>query len=114
MTRLKSISHIITLTGLIAVFGAATFSLAENQLNLNRDRANAMLNIVAKVLAKNYYDPKMEGLNWPALVRRAHQQIQQASTNGQMMSSIYALVDQLHDSHSLYSTNAQRRNRLWV
>ena len=102
MKRLKSIFKVIILTCLIPVFGAATFSLAESQLNLNRDRANAMLNIVAKDLARNYYDPKMEGLNWPALVRRAHQQIQQASTNGQMMSSIYALVDKLHDSHTFF------------
>ncbi len=102
MRSLARISKSITVLGLAGIFLTAALAMAESKLNMDRDRANGMLDIIVKTLAKNYYDPKMEGLDWRALVKQTHKEIDQSTSNGQMLSSMYALVDRLHDSHTVF------------
>src|SRR5690242_5279340 len=69
---------------------------------LERERMHFILNVVSKDVEKHFYDPNLRGLDWKALTQQAHQRIDQATTNGAMVTAIYSLVDKLQDSHTVF------------
>lgn len=90
----------------IAALGAlaitAVSAYAGGTLPFERARMQDILKRVAKDVESNYYDPKLTGLDWPALTEQAKQKIAQAESVGQMITAIFALVDKLHDSHTVF------------
>jgi len=61
-----------------------------------------ILKIVSADVEKNFYDPHMKGLDWPALTEEARQRIRAANNTGQMILAIVALLDKLDDSHTYF------------
>jgi carboxyl-terminal processing protease len=67
---------------------------------VDRDLAGAMLRNVAADVQKNYYDPKLHGLDWDAKVRQTKENINKADSTDAAISEIAALLDSLNDSHT--------------
>lgn len=87
------------------LFAAFTFILvplswSQQLSNLDRGRAQDMLQVVANDIRKHYYDPKFHGVDWDAAVRDARQKIDNASSMNMALSYIAAAVDALDDSHT--------------
>lgn len=77
-------------------------SLSADDLKLQRGRMEDILDIVAKDVQKDFYDPKLKGLDWKALTEKARQRIREATTTGEMVTAIFALVNTLEDSHTVF------------
>jgi C-terminal processing protease CtpA/Prc len=99
-------------TGRLSVYSAKFISVAlvvvaqgwSQQLisNLDRARAQNMLQVVADEVRKHYYDPKLHGLNWDAKVAEAKQRIEKTNSMNMALSEIAALLDGLNDSHTFF------------
>jgi hypothetical protein len=61
-----------------------------------------MLRSVAADVQKNYYDPKLHGLDWDAKVQQAKENIAKADTMDSAMAEVAALLDSLNDSHTSF------------
>jgi C-terminal processing protease CtpA/Prc len=70
---------------------------------LDRDLYRNMLNVVAKDVEKNFYDPGLKGLDWKKLTEQARQKIDEANSNSAMITAIFSLVDKVQDSHTKFS-----------
>jgi carboxyl-terminal processing protease len=68
----------------------------------DRDRAQAMLQVIAGEVRKHYYDPKMHGLDWDAKVAETKQKIDKSPSLNMALSNIAALLDALNDSHTFF------------
>jgi hypothetical protein len=62
----------------------------------------AMLAVVSREIENNYFDPALKGLDWKALTAQAAARIDKAQTPGEMVTVIFALVDALKDSHTVF------------
>ncbi len=91
-----------TLLALLGILAANLCAAGDAQLNYKRERAEAMLKLVASDVAHHYYDPAMNGLNWKAWEEQASSHIEQATSNGQMLAIIFAFVNKLQDSHTIF------------
>lgn len=67
-----------------------------------RDVAQSMLREVASDVRKNYYDPKLHGVEWDARVQQARLNIEKADSMDSAVSEIAALLDSLNDSHTKF------------
>lgn len=65
-----------------------------------RDLAEEMLRNTDADVRKNYYDPKLHGVDWDAAVRQATENMGKADSIDSAVSEIAALLDSLHDSHT--------------
>jgi len=88
---------ILALTGFCAQ-GAR----AQQISNLDRSRAEGMLEVIAKDVSKRYYDPKLHGVDWDVKVREAKQKIDQSDSLGMALSHIAAALDTFDDSHTFF------------
>ena len=68
----------------------------------DRELAQQMLREVATDVQKNYYDPKLHGVDWDAKVQQAHLGIEKADSLDAAVSEIAALLDSLNDSHTSF------------
>ena len=68
--------------------------------NIERGRAQVMLQVAANEVRKHYYDPKFHGLDWNAKIVEAKKKINDAKSFNMAMSNIAAMLDSLHDSHT--------------
>lgn len=68
--------------------------------NIERGRAQVMLQVAANEVRKHYYDPKFHGLDWNAKIAEAKKKINDAKSFNMAMSNIAAMLDSLHDSHT--------------
>ncbi len=75
---------------------------AADDLRLDRENMRNILNVVAKDIEKNYYDPTFGGLDWKALTEEARRKIDDAKSVSAMVTAIFSLVDKLHDSHTVF------------
>jgi carboxyl-terminal processing protease len=75
---------------------------AQKISSYERDRAQAMLHVIADDVKKHYYDPKFHGVNWDAKVHEISQKIEHAETSNGALSEIAALLDSLNDSHTFF------------
>ncbi len=78
------------------------FSSVAGDDKYERGRFENILNVVAKDVQKNFYDPAMKGLDWNALTETARKRIRQADHIGEMNAAIFALTYQLNDSHTVF------------
>jgi len=67
-----------------------------------RTLARNMLSDIADDVRKNYYDPKMRGLDWNALVSQTRAQIDAAPNLETANAEIGALLERLQDSHTFF------------
>ena len=72
----------------------------QSMSNLERDRAQAILQTIANDVSKHYYDPNFHGVDWKARVAEAKQKISSANSFNMSMSYIAAALDSLDDSHT--------------
>ena len=94
---------LVFLTALFAGLALLVPAAWPQQLsNLDRDRAQAMLQVIASDVHKHYYDAKFHGLDWDAKVAEAKQKISQAQSFNMAMSHIAAALDTLNDSHTFF------------
>src|SRR3954452_23749057 len=75
---------------------------AADELSSERGRMKDIAKQVAKEIEKNYYDAKMNGLDWPALLEQTKTRIDSAKSVGEMMTAIFIMVDKLKDSHTFF------------
>ena len=57
-----------------------------------------VLKQVASDIEKNFYDPKMKGVDWKAAVKEAEKKIDKAVMINEMFGAIYELSEQVDDS----------------
>lgn len=76
----------------------------ESQVDIEFERARmkAILNIVSREVEKNFYDPQMRGVDWKALTDEARGRIEKANSPSAMITAIFSLVDKLQDSHTVF------------
>ena len=90
-----------------AIFLAASLALAfsshaQKISRVDRDLAEGMLDRVSSDVHENYYDPKMHGLDWDALVHEAKKNIDKAPDLAHANAQIAGLLERLNDSHTRY------------
>ena len=61
-----------------------------------------ILKEVSETVEKNFYDPKMNGVDWKAGVETARQRIDKADHLGEMIAAINGLLARLNDSHTVF------------
>jgi len=66
-----------------------------------------ILSVVSKEIEKNYFDSQLKGLDWKGLTAQAKEKIEKAGTVSDMVTAIFALVDKLQDSHTIFSTGTR-------
>lgn len=86
----------------ILLLVVCSLPLAAQVDRLDRERMRDILNVVAKDVEKNFYDPQLHGLNWKELTEQARQKIDNAKSAGEMITAIFVLVDKLQDSHTKF------------
>jgi len=74
----------------------------QHMSNLERDRAQQMLQTIAGDVRKHYYDPKFHDVDWDANVAEAKQKISQENSFNMAMAHIAAALDKLNDSHTFF------------
>ncbi len=67
-----------------------------------RQRALGILDGVSKGIQSLYYDPKLNGLDWNAVLERARARISQSNSLNDALTQIAIAVDELHDSHTVF------------
>jgi carboxyl-terminal processing protease len=67
-----------------------------------RDRALGILDGVSKGIQELYYDPKMNGVDWNAVLSRARTKIGESNSLNEALTQIAIAVDTLHDSHTRF------------
>jgi len=89
-----------TLLALVTFLSIA--SHAQKYTKYDRDLAQRMLRDVAADVQKNYYDPKLHGVDWDAKLQQARLNIENADSLDSAVSEIAALLDSLNDSHTSF------------
>jgi carboxyl-terminal processing protease len=74
---------------------------------LDRELAQVMLQNVASDVRKNYYDPKLHGVDWDAKVGEAKEKIAKAPTWDDAILNIAAVLETLDDSHTVFYPTQQ-------
>jgi len=71
-------------------------------LNFEKGRARLILDDVSKDIDKNYFDPTFGGMDWKAMVAETRQKIDAAQNTNQIYTAIFALVNKLGNSHTMF------------
>src|SRR5205807_2629186 len=98
MANVSAVRSAILVTGLILSLALGPASAD----SVDQGQWEDVLKIVARDVEKNYYDPKLNGLDWPALTEQARQRIRATQNGGAMMLAIMRLLNELHDSHTFF------------
>src|SRR5262245_10689665 len=77
-------------------------TLAQPNLNFERDKARTMLRTIKKELEKNYYDPEFRGMDVEARFNAAEAKIKEAQSVGQLFGIIAQALMDLNDSHTFF------------
>ena len=67
-----------------------------------RGRMEDIMDVVAKDIQKNFYDPRLKGVDWKSITDRARQRIRQTDHLGDMIAAISSVPYQLNDSHTYF------------
>jgi carboxyl-terminal processing protease len=73
----------------------------------DRQRALGILDGVSKGIQQLYYDPKMNGLDWDAVLDLARKRIAQSNSLNEALTQIAVAIDELHDSHTWFEPPAR-------
>jgi carboxyl-terminal processing protease len=89
---------------LLLLIGGSTFAaLAQQSLNsVDRDRGHVMLRDIKDDLKKNYYDPTYRGMDLDARFKVANDNIDKASSIGQIFGIVAKTLLDLNDSHTFF------------
>ncbi len=68
----------------------------------DRERALGILDAISKGIQNLYYDPKMNGLDWNAVIANAKVKIAESNSLNEALAQIAVAVDRLHDSHTVF------------
>ena len=68
----------------------------------DRDRGQTMLRRIKDQLKKNYYDPKIRGMDVDARFKTAEEKIKSATSVGQILGIIAQILIELDDSHTFF------------
>lgn len=69
---------------------------------LDRERALGILDNVSKGIQENYYDPKLNGVDWDATIANAKAKIAQANNLNDALAQVAVAVSTLNDSHTTF------------
>ncbi len=86
--------------GLLSVSAGSV--LAQQPVGQQRGRMKDVLRNVSQEIRKSFYDPGMRGLDWEGLTNEARAKIDKAQSTSDMLTAIFALVDKLQDSHTVF------------
>lgn len=95
--RLFVTLYLMAIVGLLALPG-----WSQHLDRLDRELAQVMLQNVASDVRKNYYDPKLHGVDWDVRVGEAKEKIAKAPTWDDAILSIAAVLESLVDSHTVF------------
>lgn len=70
--------------------------------NMQRSQVLDMLQQISPDIQKHYYDPKLHGVDWKAVVAQTTQKIDAAGTEPQATSEVAAALMSLNDSHTFF------------
>ena len=70
--------------------------------NADRERAIGILEAISKGIQNLYYDPKMRGLDWNAVVANGRDKITQSNSMNEALTQIALAVSALNDSHTVF------------
>lgn len=87
---------------LLTVGLARTLGAQQQISNLDRGRAESMLQTVRDDVKKHYYDPSYHGIDLDARYTEYLDRIKQAKSLDAAFTTIAAYVDLLHDSHTYF------------
>jgi carboxyl-terminal processing protease len=73
----------------------------------DRDRALGILDAIAKGIQNLYYDPKMNGLDWNAVIASARAKIVESNSLNEALTQIAVAVSALNDSHTVFEPPAR-------
>lgn len=68
----------------------------------DRDTARTLLHDAYDAVKKNYYDPKLHGLDWEARLREYDTKIGSAATLGEALGVVEGFLEGLNDAHTHY------------
>jgi C-terminal processing protease CtpA/Prc len=89
---------------ILAIFSLLAFIAPGSALaqagSFERDRGHIMLDTIKQDIKKNYYDTSFHNMDLEARFKTAHEQIKQATTNGQILIIIAQTLVELNDSHT--------------
>jgi C-terminal processing protease CtpA/Prc len=68
----------------------------------DRERVLGILDAISKGIQNLYYDPKMKGLDWNAVISNAKVKIAESNSLNEALTQIAIAVDTLHDSHTVF------------
>lgn len=77
-------------------------TLAQPDLNFERERARFMLKTIKVDLKKNYYDPNFRGMDIEARFSAADTKMKEATSVGQIFGIIAQIMIDLNDSHTFF------------
>jgi len=90
------------LPALLGVLFALSFAARSQTLtSSDRDLAESMLRDADADVRQHYYDPNLHGVAWQSRVQEARKKIAMAQSASAAVSEVAALLDTLHDSHTL-------------
>jgi C-terminal processing protease CtpA/Prc len=93
-----------------AILSLTVFALAPTHaqsLSFDRERGRAMLSEIKSELKKNYYDPTIRGIDVDARFHQAEEEINQATSLGQITAAIAQALLDLDDSHTFFLPPSQ-------
>src|ERR1035441_7840036 len=61
-----------------------------------------IMDVVAKDIQRNFYDPGLKGVDWKAITERARQRVRQADLLNDMLAAVASVPYQLNDSHTYF------------
>jgi len=86
----------------VSIFLISLSGTDDNDPKLVRWRMQRMLKEVSETVEKNFYDPKLNGVDWKAGVEVARRRIDAADHTGEMVAAITGLLARLNDSHTVF------------
>ena len=92
----------MTLLAVILSAFAPVASAQEKVQDKDRDRAQTMLRRIKDELKKNYYDPKLHGMDLETRFKTAEDKIKTATSVGQIFGTIAQVLIELEDSHTFF------------
>ncbi len=87
---------------IICILALSVFHALASDEKYERGRMEDILDVVAKDIQKNFYDPKLKGVDWKAITEKARQRIRQSDHLGDMIAAISSVPYQLYDSHTVF------------
>jgi carboxyl-terminal processing protease len=97
MPHMRTAAQLLVVLLVPSVFATAQ---AKDMSNGERNQVLSMLSQISSDIPRHYYDPKLHGVDWPAKVSQAREQIKQEKSLNMAMAHVAAALDSLDDSHT--------------